>query len=87
MTLKVFDFYCGACGETSELWLRSDEAPMCPECGSYELTKIFTKVPGNHKAKEPYDKLDTYHDYLTKPIRSSVPKNYRKVNGTKRLSD
>lgn len=77
MTVKVFDYYCGVCGEISELWLRSDETPACAECGSTEVIKVFTRVPGNHKAKDPYDKLDTYHDYLTAPIRSSVPKNYK----------
>lgn len=77
MTLLVFDFYCGGCGTTHELWLRKDETPTCPECGSTSVTKVFTKVPGNHKAKSPYDRLDTYHDYLTEPIRSSVPKNYK----------
>lgn len=77
MSIKVFDFYCGGCSETSELWIRDDETPVCPECGSVAMTKIFTKAPPRYKAGTPYDKLDTYHDYLTEPIRSVVPNNYK----------
>lgn len=77
MSLKVFDFYCGGCSATSELWIRDDEMPECPECGSHSMTKIFTKAPPRYKAKSPYERLDTFHDYLTEPIRSVVPSSYK----------
>jgi putative FmdB family regulatory protein len=78
MSLKVFDYYCGECSETFELWIREEtETPQCPQCGSCHVTKIFTKAPPRYKAASPYDRLDTFHDYLTEPIRSVVPKNYK----------
>ncbi len=77
MSIKVFDYYCGTCSATSELWIRDDETPVCPECGSTEVIKVFTKVPHNHTPKSPYDRLDTYHDYMTHTIQSAVPKSYK----------
>lgn len=41
------------------------------------MTKIFTKAPPRYKAKSPYERLDTFHDYLTEPIRSVVPSSYK----------
>lgn len=81
VSLKVFDYYCGACSVTSELWLNNDETPVCPECGSTEVVKVFTKGPHNHTQRSEYDRLDTYHDYLTEPIRSVVPKSYKGGKG------
>lgn len=77
MSIKVFDYYCGNCSATFELWIRDDEAPECPECGSCIVSKVFTKAPPRYKTGTPYDKLDTFHDYMTHPIRAAVPANYK----------
>jgi DNA-directed RNA polymerase subunit RPC12/RpoP len=73
----VHDYYCGGCSSTSELWLGPDEVAVCPECGSTAMTVIFLKAPASRLEQRPYDKLDTYHDYLTKPIKAAVPSTYK----------
>ena len=43
--MPIFDFTCAACGQTSELLVRSSqEQPVCPHCGSAKLEKQLPMV-------------------------------------------
>ncbi|MFP4502985.1 MAG: FmdB family zinc ribbon protein [Candidatus Hydrogenedentota bacterium] len=37
--MPLFHYTCNACGQQSELLIRSSETPACPACGSDKLDK------------------------------------------------
>ena len=52
--MPLFQYSCKACGQESEVLVRGSEAPICPACGSEELSKLashFAAMSGS--SKEP----------------------------------
>lgn len=37
--MPLFGYYCEACKTHSEILVRGEETPVCPECGSKQLEK------------------------------------------------
>lgn len=37
--MPIYVYECRSCGKTSEVLIRGNEKPVCPDCGSAELTK------------------------------------------------
>ena len=37
MSYKVYDYKCNDCQRLSEIWVRNDEIPVCPDCDSVNL--------------------------------------------------
>ena len=37
--MPLFDYTCQSCKKTSELLVRGDSTPSCPECGSTDMVK------------------------------------------------
>lgn len=47
--MPLFSFVCQKCGETSEILVRSNDKPVCPQCGSSRMEKqlsAFAPVAG-----------------------------------------
>ncbi|MFM8903975.1 MAG: FmdB family zinc ribbon protein [Verrucomicrobiota bacterium] len=42
--MPLFDFVCADCGKASEVLVRADERPVCPDCGSARLEKQLPVV-------------------------------------------
>ncbi len=45
--MPLYEYQCRKCEKRFELLVRSDDQPVCPECGSKELTKLFS-TPAVH---------------------------------------
>ncbi len=50
--MPLYEYVCQSCGQQSELLVRGDAEPACPECGSEKLTKLLSVVaaPGRGTA-------------------------------------
>ena len=82
--MPTFDWKCTSCDHVWEEWVKMDVTPLnCPECEGAWVVKIFREVPmfGDQYIK-PYDYINRDTSQRTKPIRSVVPKNYKKKDGT-----
>lgn len=42
--MPLYDFHCQKCDQTSELLVRGDEKPVCPECGGQHLVRQLSVV-------------------------------------------
>lgn len=40
--MPLFEYLCRDCGKQSELLVTGSEKPVCPHCGSKQLTKQFS---------------------------------------------
>ncbi|HEY5763830.1 MAG TPA: FmdB family zinc ribbon protein [Rhodocyclaceae bacterium] len=49
--MPLFDFHCAKCECTSEMLVRHDAEPACPQCGHPQLQKLMAKpaAPGTTK--------------------------------------
>jgi len=47
--VPLYEFTCESCQTDSELLLRIDEKPECPQCGSGKMEKLLS-VPAAHSA-------------------------------------
>jgi len=48
--MPVFDYVCEECGARTEILVRGEHAPECPQCGSQRLVKqasAFAPVNGS----------------------------------------
>ena len=48
--MPLYSYVCGKCGETSELLMRSDEAPVCPACDSRDMERLPSWLAPNLKS-------------------------------------
>ncbi len=80
--MPTFDFKCTSCDEVWEEHIPMDgQTPLCPECGGAWTLKVYKKAPAMMgQYIKPYDYIDRDTSQRTKPIRSVVPKNYKKDN-------
>ncbi|MBR5161266.1 MAG: zinc ribbon domain-containing protein [Thermoguttaceae bacterium] len=46
--MPIYNYHCESCNADVELIVRSTDKPVCPECGSKNLTKQIT-APNCHK--------------------------------------
>ena len=42
--MPLYEYACRACDQQCELLVRGDEQPICPHCGSIQLTKQLSVV-------------------------------------------
>ncbi|WP_341674814.1 zinc ribbon domain-containing protein [Niveibacterium sp. SC-1] len=42
--MPLFDFHCEVCDRTYELLLRGGTDPVCPHCGSTNMTKLIPAI-------------------------------------------
>lgn len=47
--MPIFDFHCKRCDATSELLVRSTSVPVCPVCGSADMTRLVSAPPPSGK--------------------------------------
>ncbi len=40
--MPLFNYECGACGHTFQLYVQSTTVPACPECESADLRKMLS---------------------------------------------
>jgi putative FmdB family regulatory protein len=40
--MPIYDYRCKDCNKTSELLIRADTIPACPECASQQLEKLVS---------------------------------------------
>ena len=40
--MPLYEYRCAACGAQSEILVRGSETPVCPECESPKLEKLFS---------------------------------------------
>ncbi len=40
--MPIYDYRCIACNHTSELLIRGNTTPTCPECGSQQMEKLVS---------------------------------------------
>jgi len=53
--MALFTFQCEACDKLSEILVRGEETPVCPDCGSDKLVKqasAFAAMSGGGSAPE-----------------------------------
>lgn len=49
--MPLYEYLCRDCEKPSELLIRGDESPVCPECGGERLMKLLS-VPAAHSGGE-----------------------------------
>jgi putative FmdB family regulatory protein len=42
--MPIYDFECGACAARFEELVGAGETPACPECGSTEVSRLYSQV-------------------------------------------
>lgn len=42
--MPLFEYLCKQCEVRSEVLIRGDEAPACPECGASKLEKMMSRI-------------------------------------------
>ena len=42
--MPLYEYTCKSCEQPSELLVRGEEKPVCPNCGSEELVKLLSVV-------------------------------------------
>ena len=47
--MPIYEYHCPQCQQDQELLIRGQEAPICPKCGSSQLTKLLS-VPAAHSS-------------------------------------
>lgn len=47
--MPIFDFHCAACDSRFELLVRSSSVPLCPGCGSADITRQLSAPPPSGK--------------------------------------
>jgi len=47
--MPIYEYTCESCRHDFEALVRSDQQPVCPECGAIKLEKRFS-VPAAHTA-------------------------------------
>ncbi|HHT85631.1 MAG: FmdB family zinc ribbon protein [Bacillota bacterium] len=45
--MPIFEFRCRHCGQVFECLVRKNDVPVCPECGSQDLTKLISMFSTN----------------------------------------
>ncbi|MGI6162645.1 MAG: FmdB family zinc ribbon protein [Bacillota bacterium] len=45
--MPIFEYKCRQCNKVFEFLVRGKEVPVCPECGSVELTKLLSMFNSN----------------------------------------
>ncbi|HHY16669.1 MAG TPA: zinc ribbon domain-containing protein [Firmicutes bacterium] len=45
--MPIFEYKCRSCGREFEFLVRGQEVPVCPKCGSKELTKLLSMFNSN----------------------------------------
>lgn len=53
--MPIFEYHCSGCGLDFERLVRSDEAVVCPECGSARVTKHLSVVAAPRSRGESDD--------------------------------
>jgi putative FmdB family regulatory protein len=48
--MPLYSYRCTACDNSFELLVRSSDVPVCPSCGSGELTKLVSMVAPEGKS-------------------------------------
>ena len=81
--MPTFDFECTSCDYIWEDHIGiNEETPLCPECDGAWTHKIYLQAPAMMgQYIKPYDYIDRTDTQRDKPIRSVVPKNYKKTDG------
>ena len=52
--MPLFGFVCEKCHHEHELLVRADAKPVCPDCGSKQMTKLMSAfAPQTARAAEP----------------------------------
>ena len=52
--MPLFEYRCQTCTKDVELLIRSDEQPVCPDCGSQDLDKLLSTGRGSvFKRRDP----------------------------------
>lgn len=53
--MPLYEYACSDCHRESELLVRGDETPECPECGSRHLERLLSvpAAPGQRSADLP----------------------------------
>ncbi len=49
--MPLYEYHCDACRREFELLVSSHEQPQCPDCGSEQLSKLFSVVAGHTLGK------------------------------------
>ncbi|MCW2273864.1 zinc ribbon domain-containing protein [Rhodoblastus acidophilus] len=50
--MPLYSFHCSACDAESELLMRSDEAAICPACGSDKMERLPSWVAPDLKMEK-----------------------------------
>lgn len=50
-SMPIYEYTCQKCRGDFELLIRGQEVPECPECGSRELEKHFSRVAAHTNQK------------------------------------
>jgi putative FmdB family regulatory protein len=52
--MPIYEYACGECEREFELLVRSNERPVCPQCGGVKLERLLS-VPAAHSGVRSQD--------------------------------